>query len=137
MHTKGYSASETKASLDQARSLIEQADGLGEPLEDPLLLFSVLFAVWVQQLLWPSRPIYSRDTQTTCLLSPRNRATTAPLVIAHRALGPTLAYSGELAAARAHFDQGVALYDPAEHRQLATRFVQDPIEQSCPLGHGP
>jgi hypothetical protein len=43
-------------------------------------------------------------------------------------LGQTLAFSGELVAARAHFDKGVALYDPAEHRQLATRFGQDPIE---------
>jgi hypothetical protein len=43
-------------------------------------------------------------------------------------LGQTLAFSGELLVARAHFDKGVALYDPAEHRQLAIRFGQDPIE---------
>ena len=27
--------------------LIEQAEALGEPLEDPLLLFSVLYGFWV------------------------------------------------------------------------------------------
>ena len=27
--------------------MIEQARALGEPLEDPLLLFSVLYGVWV------------------------------------------------------------------------------------------
>jgi hypothetical protein len=27
--------------------LIEQAEALGEPLDDPLLLFSVLFGFWV------------------------------------------------------------------------------------------
>ncbi len=44
---KGYAAPETKAALDQARLLIEQAETLGEPPEDPLLLFSVLYGFWV------------------------------------------------------------------------------------------
>ena len=39
MHTKGYAAPETRAALDRARSLIEQAEALGEPPDDPLLLF--------------------------------------------------------------------------------------------------
>src|SRR5215470_12763153 len=40
MHVKGYAAPETKAALQRARLLIEQAGARGEPLEDPLLLFS-------------------------------------------------------------------------------------------------
>ena len=36
MHAKGYAAPETKASFDRARSLIEHAEALGEPPEDPL-----------------------------------------------------------------------------------------------------
>jgi predicted ATPase len=47
MHTKGHAAPETKASLDQAHALIERAEALGEPLDDPLLLFSVLYGFWV------------------------------------------------------------------------------------------
>jgi predicted ATPase len=47
MHVKGYTAAETKAAAEQARLLIEQAEALGEPPEDPLLLFSVLYAFWV------------------------------------------------------------------------------------------
>src|SRR5215472_617668 len=39
---KGYAAPETKAAAERARRLIEQAEALGEPPEDPLLLFSVL-----------------------------------------------------------------------------------------------
>jgi predicted ATPase len=46
MHLKGHAAPETKAAVKRARSLIEQAEALGEPLDDPLLLFSVLFALW-------------------------------------------------------------------------------------------
>ncbi len=45
IHVKGYAAAETKAAMEQARLLIEQAEALGEPSEDPLLLFSVLYAV--------------------------------------------------------------------------------------------
>ena len=47
LHVKGYAAPETKAAAERARLLIEQAEALGEPPEDPLLLFSVLYGVWV------------------------------------------------------------------------------------------
>ena len=47
IHVKGYAAPETKAAAEQARLLIEQAEALGEPAEDPLLLFSVLYGFWV------------------------------------------------------------------------------------------
>ena len=40
IHVKGYAAPETKAAVERARLLIEQAEALGEPPEDPLLLFS-------------------------------------------------------------------------------------------------
>ena len=47
MHVKGYAAPETKAAVERARLLIETADALGEPLQDPLLSFSVLYGFWV------------------------------------------------------------------------------------------
>ena len=40
LHVKGYAAPETKAAVERARLLIEQAEALGERSEDPLLLFS-------------------------------------------------------------------------------------------------
>ena len=46
-HVKGYAAPETKAAAERARLLIEQAEALGEPPDDPLLLFSVLYSFWV------------------------------------------------------------------------------------------
>ena len=46
-HVKGYSAPETKGAIDRARALIKQAEDLGEELEDPLLLYSVLYGLWV------------------------------------------------------------------------------------------
>jgi hypothetical protein len=53
VHIKGYAAPETKAATEQARLLIEQAEALGEPPEDPLLLFSVLDGVWTANM-WRS-----------------------------------------------------------------------------------
>ena len=50
MHIKGYAAPETKAAVERARLLIEQAEALGEPPEDPLLLFSVLYGVLDREL---------------------------------------------------------------------------------------
>jgi hypothetical protein len=54
IHIKGFAATETKAAAKQARLLIEQAEALGEPPEDPLLLFSVLYAFWVANFIEPS-----------------------------------------------------------------------------------
>src|SRR6185295_4396776 len=48
---KGFAAPETKAAAERARLLIEQAEALGEPPEDPLLLFSVLFGFWVAKFV--------------------------------------------------------------------------------------
>ena len=45
IHIKGHAAPETKVAAERARLLIEQAEALGEPPEDPLLLFSVLFVL--------------------------------------------------------------------------------------------
>jgi class 3 adenylate cyclase len=46
MHTKGFAAPDTKAAIEQAHSYVEQAETLGEPPEDPLLLLSVLYGFW-------------------------------------------------------------------------------------------
>jgi predicted ATPase len=46
MHVKGYAAIETEVALERAYLLIEQAETLGEPPEDPLLLFSILYGFW-------------------------------------------------------------------------------------------
>ena len=42
-HVKGFAAPETKAAAEQAKRLIEQAQALGEPLDDQLPLFSALW----------------------------------------------------------------------------------------------
>jgi adenylate cyclase len=47
-------------------------------------------------------------------------------MVAHRALGLPLYFMGEVAQAREHFAQSIALYDPQQHRTLAFAYGQDP-----------
>jgi class 3 adenylate cyclase/predicted ATPase len=124
MHVKGYAATETKAAAEQARSLIEQAEALGEPSEDPLLLYSVLWAFFVaNEVAFNGDAL--RDLATQFLALAEKQRATVPLMVGHRIMGISLLLTGDIAEGRGHFDQALALYDPAEHRPLATRFGQD------------
>jgi class 3 adenylate cyclase/predicted ATPase len=124
MHTKGYAAPEAKDAVERARLLIEQAEALGEPHEDPLLLFSVLYG-----LLAANFVAFNGDATcklaTEILALAEKQGTTAPLMIGHRIMGSSLLMTGDIAEGRAHYDQALAFYSPAEHRPLATRFGQD------------
>ena len=124
MHTKGYAALDTKASLDQARSLIEQAETLGEPPEDPLLLFSVLYGFWAAKILAFNGDALRELAVQFLGLAEKQRAT-IPLLIGQRLMGISLAFTGKIAQGQAHLNQAIALYDAAEHRPLATRFGID------------
>jgi class 3 adenylate cyclase/predicted ATPase len=124
LHVKGYAAPETKAAVERARLLIEQAEALGEPPEDPLLLFSVLYAFWVANLVAFNGDAMRELAMQFLALAEKQEAT-VPLMIGHRVVGLSLLHTGDIAEARAHLDQAIALYDPAEHRPLATRFGQD------------
>ena len=124
IHVKGYAAPETKAAAEQARLLIEQAEALGEPPEDPLLLFSVLYGFWVANYVAFNGDVLRELAAQFLALAEKQRAT-VPLMIGHRLMGISLLFTGDIAEGRAHFDQAIALYDPAEHRPLATRFGQD------------
>src|SRR5215470_7996300 len=124
IHVKGYAAPETKAAVDQARLLIEQAQALGEPPEDPLLLFAVLYGFWVANYVaFNGDVILGLAAQFLALAE--KQGTTAPLLIAHRLMGTSSLCTGDMAEGREHYDEAIALYDPAEHRPLATRFGQD------------
>ena len=121
IHVKGYAAPETKAAAERARLLIEQAEALGEPPEDPLLLFAVLYSVWAANYVTANgNALPGLAAQFLALAE--NQSATAPLLIGHRIMGNSCASTGNIAKARAHFDCAIALYDPVAHRPLATRF---------------
>ena len=124
MHVKGYAAPETKAAAQRARLLIEQAEALGEPPEDPLLLFSVLYGFWVANYVaFNGDAMLELAAQFLALAE--QQGATVPLLVGHRLMGNSLLLTGDFAESRAHYDRAIALYDPAEHRRLATQFGQD------------
>jgi predicted ATPase len=66
-----------------------------------------------------------RELAARFLALGEKEATAVPLIVGHRTMGSTLALMGDLVQARAHYDEALALYRPAEHRRLMTRFGQD------------
>jgi predicted ATPase len=124
MHTKGHAAQETRAAAERARLLIENAGALGEPPEDPLLLFSVLWGFWVANFVAFNGDVM-RELASELLTLAEKQGASVPLMIARRSSGISLLHTGDIAQCRPHFDRAIALYDPVEHRQLATRFGGD------------
>ena len=124
MHTKGFAAPETKAAVEQAHFLMEQAEALGERPEDPLLLFSVLYGIVIANSV-ALRGDEMRELAAQFLALAEKQGATAPLVIGHCLVAASLVLTGDIVESRAHYDQALALYDPVEHRPLATRFGQD------------
>jgi hypothetical protein len=85
-HIKGFAAAETKAATERARLLIEQAEALGEPLEDPLLLFSVLFGFWIANFVAFNGEVL-RELATQFLALAEKQGAPAPLIIGHHMMG--------------------------------------------------
>jgi class 3 adenylate cyclase/predicted ATPase len=129
IHVKGFAALETKAAAARARQLIEQAEALGEAPEDPLLLFSVLFSFHGANIVAFNGDV-SRDIAADFLALAEKQGAAGPLVIGHRLMGHSLMIRGDIAEGRAHYDQAVSLYNPVEHRSLASRFGQDHVVTS-------
>ena len=125
LHVKGQAAPETKAAAERAHSLIERAEALGEPAEDPLLLFAVLYGIWVA-----SAGAFNgdavRELAAQFLTLAEKQGAPVPLVVGHRIMGVSLMFTGNLVESSDHFNRAVALYDPVQHGALAARFGQDP-----------
>jgi class 3 adenylate cyclase/predicted ATPase len=124
IHVKGYAAPETKAAVERARLLIEQAHARGESPEDPLLLFSVLYGFWVANFVAFNGDICHDLAERFLALAAKEETAAAPM-IGHYIMGDSLLFRGNLTEARAHFDEAVTLYAASEHRPLAMRFGQD------------
>ena len=120
--TKGFAAAETTAAIARAQALIEEAEALGEPLDDPLLLLSVLYGFWTANLFGFNGKNLIEISRRIMALAERQGATFA-LMMGHRASGTALITTGALLEGQRHLDQAVALYNPVEHRQYATRFL--------------
>jgi predicted ATPase len=124
INIRGHAAPETKEATLRARFLIEQSEALGEHPDDPLLLFTVLYSSWVATFVEINGDA-CRNLAAQFLALAKKDGTAAPLVAGYRMMGNALSCTGDLVPARENYDKGLALYHPAEHRRLATRFGQD------------
>ena len=102
-HVKGFAAPETKAAVEAARSLIEQARTLGEA---PPRLFSVLFGAWVTNYIAFSGDQVRELASQFLALAERQKAP-VPLMNGHRLMGTSLLSTGEILQGRAHLDQAI------------------------------
>jgi class 3 adenylate cyclase/predicted ATPase len=118
MAMKGQAAPEVGQAYARARELCRQ-------VEDPAQLFRVLRGLWnvyvVRAELSTAREVAEQ------LLALAERMDDAGLrVAAHRSLGVTLFYLGELEGARAHLERGLVLYGPIQRGIDAVLYGEDP-----------
>ncbi len=83
IHIKGFAAPETRKAEERASLLIAQAEERGEILEDPLLLFVVLYGIWAANYVAFNGDAMRELAAQFLALSERQK-TAAPLMIAHR-----------------------------------------------------
>ena len=120
-HLKGPASPEARAAIEKARALVEQGE---KPGETALRLFQVLAGLWVASYnAFDGDAVRGLAAQLLSLAEKQGE--TLPLVVGHQLMGMSLAWTGDLAEGRAHYDQGLMIYDPAVHRALATRTGQD------------
>jgi predicted ATPase len=115
--TKGYGDPEVRETYTYARQLCQH-------LEDPHQLFSVLRGLWNYYANRAELQMaYALGEQLLTLA--QQVQDSAMLVAAHRVLGNALWSLGSVASASMHFAQGVALYDPQQHRASVFLYGED------------
>jgi predicted ATPase len=116
--TKGYAAPEVEKAYTRARDLCQHA---GEtPQIFPVLRGLRAFYAVRGEL----RTAHELEQQLFTLA--RRVQDPALLLETHYALGTTLFHFGELALAQVHLEQGIAVYDPQQHRFHTSLYGQDP-----------
>ena len=116
--TKGQAAPEVLQAYARARELCQQ---VGETPQ----LFQVLRGLWLFYMLRLELRT-AQELAEHLLTLAQHVGDPALLLEAHFALGGLLNYLGEFAAAQAHYEQGITLYDSQQHRAHAFRYGQDP-----------
>jgi class 3 adenylate cyclase/predicted ATPase len=123
MSTKGMSAPETRASFEQARLFVERAEALGDPSDDPLLLYRVLNGLWNARYVGFDGDAM-RQQAAHCLALAEKQHAVLPRVMGHRLTGTSLMWTGNIREGRAHLDRAIGLCDHADDA-LATHIGKD------------
>ena len=118
MTARGFAAPEVGEAYDRALELCQQ-------LSDKTQLFSVLAGLMGFSMT--GGKLHRAHELGEQLLSLAQHLRSPGLLLwTHYLSGETLFYLGELALAREHLTQAIALYDPQKHRSYTSRGSQDP-----------
>jgi class 3 adenylate cyclase/predicted ATPase len=118
MAVKGFASLDTERAYDRARELCQQ---VGETPQ----LFPVLHGLFRFHMVRAEFQS-TRELAEQLFSLAQNAQDAALLLEAHRVMGQTMFWLGEMAPAQAHFEQGMALYDPQQYRSHAYVYGQDP-----------
>jgi predicted ATPase len=117
MAKKGYAAPEVERTYFRARELCQQ-------LGDTPQLFPSLRGLWVFYLLRADLET-AHELSEQLLALAQSTQDSGHLLAAHHTVGQSALWYRGLAPARAHLEQGIALYDAAYHRSHAVVYGQD------------
>ena len=115
--TRGIAAPEVGKIYGRARELCQQ---VGESPQ----LFLVLWGLWNFYAVAAEFQT-ARELGEQLFILAQRLQTPAQRMEAHRALGQTFFSLGDLATARVHLEQSIALYELQQHRAHAFRYGQD------------
>ncbi len=115
--TRGFAAPEVEKVFSRARELCQQMGEISQ-------LVPVLRGLWEFYELRAEYQMACELGEQLLTLAQRVQDP-ALLLVAHDVLGDTLFWLGKFTAARAHLEQGIALYDPRQHRSRAFLYGYD------------
>jgi predicted ATPase len=118
MAVKGFASSDTERVYARARELCQQVG------ETPSL-FPVLHGLWRFYMVRAEFQA-TRDLAEQLFSLAQRAEDPALLLEAHRVMGTTMFWLGEMRQAQVNFEQGMALYNPQQHRSHAFVYGQDP-----------
>jgi predicted ATPase len=116
--TQGFASPEVEQTYVRARALCGGT-------EDESSLFPVLYGLWNLYLV-RCELTRCKDLATQVFSLAQGRPDPVSLLVAHNVLQQPLFHLGELADARRHQEQGLALYDRRQHGSLTAVYGEDP-----------
>jgi hypothetical protein len=113
--SKGFGAPDVERTYSRARQLCEE---VGEPVE----MYQALWGLWLYNFGGRARFAAGRRLAEELVMLAEQIGDRALRLEAHHAMGPSTLWNGDPGAARVHGEQGMALYDPEQHRSLAFAY---------------
>ncbi len=117
MWSRGFGSEEAKAAFARAQELATAVDNAAER-------FDAYYGLFIGSLL-RGELRSARETAETLLREAEKEARTTEAAAAHRNVGLAGLYQGDLAVARAHFEQALRIFDPERDREAKFRFGTD------------